>query len=354
MENYLKEIQSTNISDFLTADFFAKLSSFSPSTREEYLAHMQLVYNLKLNTKFPLVVHVETTNSCNQKCIMCQHPSMTRKKQNISPELAYKAIDESIKEKAWFLHFFFFGEPFLNKKTLEYMKYARDKGMENISLTTNFTTISENEIEKLVDYEINSVHISFEGLNRDLYKKIRKTDHYDKVISNIQTLIEYKKKKNSLKPWIALTYVRTIETDEEINQFKNTWGDLVNDIHISPQFDYLGRAEIIEYQEAVNSEGILNRDIESRQACRQLWLRMVVLSNGDLVPCSQNMDGELSVGNIKDISIAEAWNNHEMNDLRIQHLANQYKDDCICKNCIDWDWSGKIDDRPKLDRKKIL
>jgi len=73
----------------------------------------------------------------------------------------------------------------------------------------------------------------------------------------------------------------------------------------------------------------------------------VVLSNGELVPCSQNIDGELSLGNIKDMTIVEAWQGEKMLDLRAQHLTNRIPKDCVCSSCIDWDWSGRVDDRPK-------
>ena len=47
------------ISDFLTAEQIQALSGFIPRTREEYQRFTQLAYNLKLNTKIPLTVHIE-------------------------------------------------------------------------------------------------------------------------------------------------------------------------------------------------------------------------------------------------------------------------------------------------------
>ncbi len=349
-------IFSKQISDFLTTDDFKYLKNFTPRTREEFLKQMQIVYNLKLQTLFPLIVHIEPTNICNQKCVMCQYPTMKRKHKYIQPELMKKSIDECVDVgKAWFLHFFFFGEPFLNKNTLDYMKYAKDKGFNNISVTSNFTTVTKEEIENIVNYGVESIVISFEGLNRESYLNIRQTDHYDTVRANIEYLLNYREVKNSSKPWITLTYVRTTESDEKIDQFKRDWEGRVNAIHISPQFDYLGRSKLSRSlrilnrcSQAVNSEGILGREFSKRLPCRQLWLRIAVLSNGEIVPCSQNMDGELSLGNIADITIQEAWTGEKMMKLRMQHIINKFDKDCVCSSCVDWDWSGKIDNRPKI------
>ena len=340
---------SKKISDFLTTDDLTHLKQFSPQTREEFLKHMQAVYNLKLSTPFPLIVHIEPTNICNQHCIMCQHPAMRRKPMNIDPALMKKAIDECIiVGKAWFLHFFFFGEPFLNQRTLEYMKYAKERGLNNISLTSNFTTVTDQDLKNLVDYGVESVVISFEGLNRQSYLNIRQTDHFEIVKENIERLLSYRKQKKRDRPWITLTYVRTTESDEEIAAFQKEWELKVNAIHVSPQFHYLGRSRLAASGTYVNSQNILERDEVRRLPCRQLWLRIAVLSNGEIVPCSQNMDGELSLGNIAEMTIQEAWTGEKMAHLRMQHMSNRFDSSCVCRTCIDWDWSGKVDKRPEI------
>lgn len=346
------ELFEKKSSDFLTADDFNQLRRFVPTTRDEFHRQMQTVYNLKLETDFPLIVHIETTNYCNQTCVMCQHPDMQREKLHIAPEIARKAIDECAREqKTWFLHFFFFGEPFLNQQTLGYMRYAREQGIKNISLTSNFSTLSKVEIEELVEIGTESVVVSFEGLNRERYQQIRGTDSYDRVVENIEYLLACREKSPTGKPWVSLTYVRTTETDAEIAAFQQDWASRVNAIHISPQFEYLGRSELARMSGETNSNQILNRSDQDRLPCRQLWLRIAVLSNGEIVPCSQNMDGELSLGNLWDISIGEAWTGPKIADLRAQHLSNRYRPDNICARCIDWDWSGKVDKRPKITPK---
>jgi radical SAM protein with 4Fe4S-binding SPASM domain len=337
------------LNGFITAEQMRALAEFVPTNREEYLKYNQLAYNLKLNTALPTTVHIETTNKCNQTCVMCQHPDMKRHVTSIDEEVALKAIDECAEFGVYSTHFFFFGEPFLNRRTIEYIKYAKEKGIPVVSVTTNLTSIKNTELERMVTEGLDSVHISFEGIDPDNYARIRGTDSYHRVVRNLEKLLAFKKEHSSEKPWISLTYVRTNETDDQLNQFKSEWKEKVNNFHISPQFDYLGRAAIRKDQEFVNSERILDRGEEGRLPCRQLWLRLVVLSNGELVPCSQNMDGELTIGNIKETTIKEAWQGKKMAELRQQHLVNRIKKDCVCYKCIDWDWSGKVDERPELN-----
>ena len=344
-----QKLANLKIADFLAADDCQQLIDFIPSTREEFLQHMQLVYNLKLHTRFPLIVHIEPTNFCNQRCRMCQHPSMKRPAMHMDDVLAYKAIDECIEGKmVWFIHFFFFGEPFINRNIFNYLRYTHSKGFFNTSVTTNFSMVSEHEIEEIVDSGLKSIHISFEGLDRGTFLRIRRKDQYEKVRRNIEKLIDIRNKKKSTAPWISLTYVRTDETDAQIRKFENEWQSKVNGLHISPQFDYLGRSELSTQNFKANSGRILSLNYDLRLPCRQLWLRIAILSNGEMTPCSQNMDGELSLGNIRDLTIHEAWTGKKLTELRKQHLSGRFSDECICKDCIDWDWSGKVDKRPEI------
>ena len=341
-----------SINNMFAAYELRDLAVITPKSRQEYLDINQTAYNLKLNTRVPTTVHIEPTNKCNQTCVMCVHPDMQRPVTFIDDDIALKAINQCAEFGIYAVHFFFFGEPFLNRKTVDYIRTAKQKGIPLVSVTTNFTSIKDAEIERLVVDGLDSIHISFEGLSREKYEDIRGTDSYEKVLRNLERLYHFKAKHKSEKPWVSLTYVRTEESDEQIETFQNTWKDKVNSIHISPQFDYLGRAPIRETQGDPNSEGILDRSAEDRLACRQLWLRLVVLSNGELVPCSQNIDGELSLGNIRDMSIAEAWQSEKMMDLRAQHITNRIPKECVCSGCIDWDWSGRVIDRPKVQDMK--
>ena len=336
------------VTDFLTVDQINQVKAFVPRNREEYLAITQAAYNLKSHTRVPTTVHIEPTNECNQTCRMCLHPDMKREVREIDEVMAYKAIDECREIGDYAVHNSLFGEPFLNRKTIEYMAYAKQAGIPLVSVTTNLSSIKRREIDRLVEAGIDSIHVSFEGIDRERYREIRGIDSYEKVKSNLGYLLSKRAQSGADKPWVALTYVRTTESDEEIEQFKVEWQPQVNDLHISPQFEYLGRSQLIrEGDIGANSNQILARNSDKRVPCRQLWHRLVVLSNGDLVPCSQNIDGELAVGNIQDMTIVEAWNGPRMNQLRAAHLSNDYQAFPVCQRCIDWDWSGKVDVRPK-------
>lgn len=343
-----------NDDDFVPSGYLAGLRHYSPAARDEYLSLLQKIYNYKVHTPFPLVLHIEPTNDCNQTCRMCCHPTQKRAVTHTTDEIVEKAIMEAAIFKPWSTQFFFFGEPFLNKRIFNYIEMAKKFELKNISTTTNLTAITKSKVNYIPSSGLDSIHISFEGLNREHYKLVRGKDTYEKAKRNIYELINAKERSNS-KLWISLTYVKTTESEEQITSFKDEWRHLVNDIHISPQFEYRNggingerRQSISKIQFYRNTGDIMYTKNEDRVPCRQLWTRLVVTSNGEMTPCSQNIDAELSLGNIKSMSINEAWTGRAMQELRMQHLANEFTSCAgkVCEMCTDWDWSGRVDVRP--------
>jgi len=350
-----QEFDRTLNSDFLAANYFSNSKKFNPQDRNQYLLHSQVVYNLKLHTDFPLVLHIEPTNKCNQKCRMCCHPTQKRKETNTTDLIVHKAIAEAKIFRPWSTNFFFFGEPFLNKNIFDYFELAAKSNLRNISTTTNLTALTLANVKRLPSSGLNSIHISFEGLNREHYKMVRGKDTFQRAKRNILALVNEREKQNS-KLWISITFVRTDETDDQIEQFTSEWRGLVNDLHISPQFEYRNgsadgsrRQSISKIQIYRNDGNIMFTDNDRRVPCRQLWTRIVVTSNGEMVPCSQNIDAELTLGNILEKSIHEAWTGEQMQNLRMEHLSNDFRSmpGKVCRNCTDWDWSGKMDSRPE-------
>ena len=78
----------------------------------------------------------------------------------------------------------------------------------------------------------------------------------------------------------------------------------------------------------------LNKD-ESRRACLYPWERVVLTAKGTLNFCPTDWYGKSEVSDFAKTSIKEVWKNNFYNDLRDQHLANDYKNE-FCKQCPDW------------------
>ena len=167
----------------------------------------------------PLSVTCELVSTCNLACTMCY--TISTKFQNsvvgaqrIMPwKIVKKIIDEAANEKIPSLLFSWRGESTLyrdhdeNGKLITFpdvLKYARDKGVLEITCLTHGQLINAEMAKKIVEAEPTWINFSIDGLEKN-YNKIRtpanklNTNHnaFDVVVEAIKQVDYYKKIKQN-------------------------------------------------------------------------------------------------------------------------------------------------------------
>ncbi|MFC1952769.1 radical SAM protein [Chloroflexota bacterium] len=176
--------------------------------------------------EFPYLVDIELTNQCNLKCVFCGQQAMTREKGFISDEVFKKATDECALYKVP-IRLIRFGEPFLHKKIIEYCKYIKSKSLP-LHITSNGLVMTDSDINALIDAEVDSFLFSFQGATREQYEILRQNNQYDKLTSNILTMVRLR--GNNPKPFIHISSTMTDESQEEIDDFVNYWSRIVDSV----------------------------------------------------------------------------------------------------------------------------
>jgi len=130
------------------------------------------------------MIAIELTSRCNNKCQMCpyrlggENPDLG----DMDFELFKKIVDENPSDE---ICLFNRGEPFLYPKIYEAIKYVCAKGQKAI-VSTNGILIDPIRYERSIDRA--SLVISLPAGDRETYKKITKTDNFNKVKENIERL----------------------------------------------------------------------------------------------------------------------------------------------------------------------
>ncbi len=126
--------------------------------------------------EYPLLVDIELASLCNLKCPMC-YTITDEFKEKVNAKLVdfelYKKIIDEISGKVPALRLSLRGESTLHPKFIECIKYAKDKGIKEISTLTNGSKLDLDFFEKIVNAGIDWITISVDGLNEE-YEKIRK------------------------------------------------------------------------------------------------------------------------------------------------------------------------------------
>lgn len=281
--------------------------------KNEFLGNLSFNHKkLHLRNK-PIIHDIELTNHCNLNCIMCVRDLMTRKKGFMDFNLFKKIIDENYKDMN-FIYLQNHGEPLFHKDIDKFIAYLKRKKIK-VGLHTNGLLLTKKITERLIKSGLDSIRFSFDGVTKEVYEKIRKGSNYKKVMNNLKNLIEIKKKKLDADIKIEMQIIRMKETEDSINKFKHFWKDKVDRIIIKDMIDWRGN---INYKRIV--------------PCLYAWKSVVILWNGDVVPCCNDWNGSFVLGNIRRDTLRNIWNNKKYKILR-EKLLKKRIDFFPCKNC---------------------
>lgn len=281
-------------------------------------------------SSFPQEIWIENTNHCNAACVMCPRELQTRDKGIMDFELYKKIIDEiSIyKETVKRVHMHNFGEPLLDKKLSERIKYAKSKGIRHVYFVTNASLLNQKNSELLISSGLDEFKISFYGVDKESYNNTMINLDFDKTLNNIIKFFEIRKKLKSKNPKIIL---QLIPNSLKGNNTKEKWIKLFNnyiDLNIGDRFNFF---DLHNFGDGRNYIDTYNKVI--RNTCNYPWRTMVILQNGYVTACCLDYNGSINLGNLNSKSILEIWNDDKYNKLRNDFNKLDYSNYNVCQKC---------------------
>lgn len=64
---------------------------------------------------------------------------------------------------------------------------------------------------------------------------------------------------------------------------------------------------------------------------------MVILWDGKVVPCCEDFDRKMVLGNVEVSSIEEIWNSNAMVNLRNKHVRGEFHSISLCRGCSEYE-----------------
>jgi radical SAM protein with 4Fe4S-binding SPASM domain len=287
---------------------------------------------------FPRYLDIELTNLCNFQCLMCPvgTGSMHRPAGMMDEYIFNKIIDE-IKHFKTPIRFTCWGEPTLHPKFLVFLKTAKTNNIM-CHLNTNGSKFSEEMIEEFINIPLDSIKISFQGIDSKSYNEMRNICFFDKLVDNIKLL--YQKRGDKPLPFIHVTTTTTYETPEQIDQFYQmmkkitdlvtvgkTQMDLIDPSEVSLSNENRERLKFLKTQESLNKKHL---DI-----CSEVFDKLSINWDGIVSACCADYDNKMIVGDLRKNSIQEIWSSEKMRTYRKILAEKRYDDIELCKHCYD-------------------
>jgi radical SAM protein with 4Fe4S-binding SPASM domain len=292
------------------------------------------LYRYRFNTlpdkfktgEFPLDVIAEASNICNLRCSMCFQTDealpvvKTTKVPHMSMETFTRIVDECAKYRLPALKLNWRGEPMLNKNFIEMLRYAKIKGILEVTSLTNGTLMDESKSRDIVDAKMDQLVISIDGFTKATYEKVRVGADYDVVFKNLKNLLRIRGKRR--KPFIRLQYTESEINRHETEEFYQYWHGKVDEITISYCQDF-GSPEKNDAIEVPVYEF----------ACKQPFQRLIIMTDGSVTVCATDIMGYNIIGNVHETSLKELWDSANAREIRQLHKNGKYFQNDMCRIC---------------------
>ena len=260
---------------------------------------------------------------------MCPRQLMRANLGQMSFELYKKIIDEISEYAGVTLIPFFRGESMLHRQFVEFVAYARNKGIEHIQFTTNATRLKKHIAEALIDLEIDFISFSIDSIDPDTYASIRRGGQLKKVLENIDYFCKYRIARGKEKPEIQVSVVKTIENQDQIDDFVAFWRPRVDRVRVFEKHTGDGNFGSVE---SIKEKYVF----EKRLPCQKVFNEISIYWNGQVALCCHDWDRKREVGDVNKSSIRDIWHNETYRHIRRTHLTDFDDMEDLCKNCDQW------------------
>ncbi|MCR8539427.1 MAG: radical SAM protein [Prochlorococcus marinus CUG1439] len=319
-------------------DINNKLSKILGKKFIDYRKTWDAANRFEILTEFPLFLHFDMNQRCNYRCPQCilAYPDELKKYYQ-GDDLDFNtfklAIDEAETYKCPSMSVQGNNEPLLNPKLEEYISYAYNHGFIDIMFNTNGSLLFKERAKKLLDSGVTRLRFSLDAFTEETYSAIRVGGNYSKVLKNIESFLEEKRKGGYDLPVTGVSFVLQKKNYKELDDFIEYWSSRVDMVTIqnfmppTPGKDF---SDFYAPREAYPSANISSNE---GFKCVQPYQRLVI-KNNDITPCCLMYSTALSLGKFPETSLYDAWNSEKMKFIQKIHSQGRYQDDPICKLCV--------------------
>ncbi|MBF0180662.1 MAG: SPASM domain-containing protein [Magnetococcales bacterium] len=286
----------------------------------------------------PYILYVDPASICNFRCDFCPTgdkdliAATGRWQGRMEWDLYRKVIDDlsAFERPLKVLRLYKEGEPLLNKKMPDMIRYAKASGRVNyIDTTTNGEPLTPDLSLALIEAGLDKINISVDGLSDEQFMRFTKTNvDFDKYVEKISYLYE-----NRGNCEIVVKTSGDMLSEEEKKRFFELFGDICDRIFIEnfapcwPEFDVEERTGI-EIR-----KGIYDNPIGQVDTCPYIFYSLSINSDGTVSLCFLDWARKLIVGDARTQSLIDIWNGAELHAHRVANLTGARRRNPTCGAC---------------------
>lgn len=262
--------------------------------------------------------YIEITNTCNLGCHFC--PKHQRKRRQLSAE-EFDLLTDKVRGKVCFLYFHLMGEPLLHPLLPQFITMAREKGFKTV-LTSNGTLL--HRAMNLLDTLPHKVQLSLHSHESNARGEL---SSYMEEVMNFATQAAAKGTCVVLRLWNqgGMDKENELVMDYIAEYVPRPWKERPDGFRLCDNL-YLEFDRKFEWPSA-------NASSAKREVfCKALLKQIGVLSDGSLVPCCLDHNGDVVLGNLFHQSLEEILSSPRAQAM-IEGFQHHTATEALCQNC---------------------
>lgn len=300
----------------------------------------------------PVFLQVEPTSRCNLRCPMCMRDKVGARYGDMSFELFRRIIDES--PRLYRLHLQGNGEPFLHRQLLEFVRYARARGIR-VSVISNATLMTDELAAETMKSGLNELQFSVDSLDPAVYETIRVGASLPRVLENVRRTVRARDAAGSPIELSVTVVIQRGNLDRVAEFVEFAAGERIPKVSFqylepkhgeryaqgfldehSPFRDPAGLAgRVSEVKELARRKGVVCDFVSEREhGCLWPWDGLYITWDGEVTPCCLIFDHV--VGNAGREGIRGIWNSGKMQEFRRRLRSREVPDQC--RGCCHLKW----------------
>ena len=295
-----------------------------PVAWDDYISTQHDAESFQRTPDTPLQVDFELNGSCNMACPFCIHGSGGgRTRANLTLDQYKALIDEAAANGTRSIKLNYINEPLLRQDLEESIRYAKQAGILNIYFVTNGSLLFPSRRKSLLASGVTKIFVSIDANTADTYNKQRNNGKFQTVVDNVKALVEERNALGQAFPVVRVSFLKNQLNVHEADDFYNAWKDIVDVVTFQTMNEVPGK-----------NTGLTLKSNDAPKPCSFPNKQLVVDSEGDILPCCKLYGKELAIGNIKDLTLQQAWDHPKMQSLRHAHKTETWNTIDACSKCL--------------------
>ena len=264
-------------------------------------------------------VRYEVTDHCNASCIMCPRESHTRF-HGIMEQSAYeRSIDEVTALGAEQVVLTGFGEPMLDRRLEQKIKYAKSKGLRTY-IITNGSCLTPKRASALLMAGLDEMRVSFYGMETGTYNAVMRGLDFDRTVKNLMHFLSVRSSLE-IDCKVQLSYLVLPENEKDVDEFRAFW---------EPKVDYI---EIWNPHNFGDGKDFRERTGVKKTCGRPANGPLQIQWDGTVIPCCYDYNNQIQLGNAFDTPIPEILRGYKYQALRDAHAKGEFWRFPYCDQC---------------------